>query len=428
MNNLISFGTNKNFANNFKEQKIENIKLAGTYTDDCNLLYLNKVITAKLCNNSEELDQLRSAYNKELDKIKAKQTIIERKFSLNKIIELDNKIKELESATKYKSYIREVDDILNSYRKIGPLKKVISFNDNSNSNNKEINQDTQDTQETRRQELISKYIKITNKYIKLDIVKTDILGNKCRGCDGSLSGALINEDGITRCPFCYTEHINLIACVNDETDTTCPAPVSNGQGSNYEDRKTFIKTIMNFQGKQPNRLGDIEDRLDKYFTIIGFPIGSEIRKLPLNKDGTRGKTSRDLLFSTLKELGLSIYYEDDWLICHEYWGWNLHNIEHLEETLVVDYDLSQPFYEMFKGERKSNMNAQYRLFRHLERLGYDCFPDDFRIVKTPDILDFYERTWVKMCEGCGWNKPIPISAYPRRTNLTASNVTNDFVD
>ena len=374
-----------------------------TYTDDCNLLEIHKYIISKLTfGANEEMAKLSLERNKELEKIKQKQSLIDRNYSLKRIDFLNKKITELNGIL-FKKYLNDISDILADYQKIGPLRKIVSFMTSTSTiaNNTDM--------EDKRHEIISKFLNIATKYVKLNIVRSTPTGYSCRECGSDLTNSLITADnGITRCSHCWTEHINLLTGVEDAESSTF--------SNTYEDRKTFIKAIVNYQGKQPNKLGNIEERLDKYFMSISYPSGQEVRKLPLNKDGSRGKTSRDLLFSALKESGLSIYYEDDWLICHEYWGWTLPDVSHLEETLLTDYDLSQPYYDKYKGDRKSNMNNQYRLFRHLERLGHNCLPDDFRMVRTAEILNFYEEVWIKMCKELNWTLPTPIAAYPQRLN------------
>ena len=409
MDKLQNINPNFHDVKNERSDEIPNV----TYTDDCNILNLHKMVLSKLKTSVKtELQVLKEEYRTEVEKVKMKQSRIDRNFSLSQINKLQKQIVQMESSLSIENYLKESEETLNSYKQLGPLRKIISFGNATNPSTTPKISTPNVTDSEYRHDLIENYLQIANKYIKLNIVKSNAGMNFCKECKSDLTKNMISsDDGITRCKICSTEYVTMMNGMEDSEVTSSTNP------SSYEDRKTFIKAIMHYQGKQPNRLEGLEVKLDKYFNVIGLPSGEEIRSLPLNKDGTRGKTGRELLFLALKELGLSAFYEDDWLICHEYWGWKLPEISHLEEVIVIDYDISQGIYEKYKGVRKSNMNNQYRLWRHLDRLGHDCLPDDFRIVRTQEILDFYEKVWVQICSDLGWSAPKPISTYSRRLNF-----------
>ena len=137
-------------------------------------------------------------------------------------------------------------------------------------------------------------------------------------------------------------------------------------------------------------------------------MGSVICELPMNEDGTRGDTSKDLMYSALHDVVLAQYYEDVNLICHVYWGWKLQDVGHLEDAIMTDYDRSQMIFEQHKGSRKSCLNTQYRLWRHLARRGHPCKSKDFKIVKTPEIVDFHESMWKIICRELNWDEPEPL--------------------
>ena len=68
-----------------------------------------------------------------------------------------------------------------------------------------------------------------------------------------------------------------------------------------------------------------------------------------------------------------------------------------------DYRTAQQVYDQIPKERKSCLNTQYRLFKHLQRRGHICKFEDFKVVKTRDILEYHDDTWRIICEQIGWD-------------------------
>ena len=83
-------------------------------------------------------------------------------------------------------------------------------------------------------------------------------------------------------------------------------------------------------------------------------------------------------------------------------------------VVKTDFILSQPIIDANKGNRSSNINRDYRLYRHLEKLGYDKLDlSDFRMVKN-DSLTYHENIWFNhVVPELGWNKH-PYNYNPKR--------------
>jgi hypothetical protein len=107
-----------------------------------------------------------------------------------------------------------------------------------------------------------------------------------------------------------------------------------------------------------------------------------------------------MMFKALSETNNSVFYEDVNLICHLYWGWLLPDISADEDQIMNDYDMTQDVFKKIPKDRRSSLNAQYRLWQHLRIRGYKYPIDDFKIVKTPDILVEHDRIMKIMCEEC----------------------------
>ena len=238
--------------------------------------------------------------------------------------------------------------------------------------------------------------------------------NICSHCNFKLDdiNTDLDETGVSVCPNCMVERISVVRSrfYQDNTRT-------NNSGNNYEDRANFEKVVMRYQGKQPDKPPpELYTTLRNHFEKNELPkmdlhdngtyqyISSEYIKnhISLNEDGEKEGTSRSLMYKALKDTGNSNYYDHINLILHEIWGWELPDINHLEDMIMDDYDKSQRVYEVLPKDRKSSLNSQFRLFKHLRRLGYHCKSRDFRIPTTHDILEFHENIWAKICDILEW--------------------------
>lgn len=376
--------------------------VTGFYFTDLNILQIHAMIIRKFEDKkTDHVIGLERRLEAEIEKMARPQTGIERKDSVRIVKSLDGELSDINEKSDLKEYLKRSDELITAYQEIGPKPDIISF---KSSASKTETDDSSDEQ-MKRFLIIERYLTIARKYVDVDVVKINDLGGRCRVCNGDLEGIVNEENGLLLCPHCKIEFTILAKSYSYDDEPTTP---TNHQ-SNYEDRENFWKALQRYQGKQPNKLpSNLSETLDIYFSSLRLPSGKEVEALPLNPDGSRGKTTRDLMYKALHDVNMAQYYEDVNLICHIYWGWHLPDVSHLEEAIMTDYDVSQVVFEQHKGTRKSCLNTQYRLWRHLSRLKHSCKPRDFKIVKTPEIVEFHEQMWITICRVLGWNSPEPL--------------------
>ena len=400
---ILSFGLKTEVAKmNDKSNDNMNEKfLRGTYKDDYNILEIDELIKKRLTKNKEEkIKQFELKREQEQHKLtdNAKsQTIVERKNCLMRIDSINKDIENLTNDTALKKYLNEVETIIAHYKDLGPIPKVISFK--SQNKSEAIKDPLTDTQ-LYRYSLIDSFLSIARNYIDINVIRENNVGQCCLGCGSPLNDSYIEELGILNCPDCgmEREHLTKQPFYKDTTR------VNTSSRNNYDDRDNFLKAILRFQGKQPNRFPtNLFSTLDAYFKAYGLSTGEDIKMTKeLDDRGRRVGTDKDLMYKALHDTGNALLYEDINLLCHLYWGWLLPDISSLEELIMDDYDKSQRVYERLKLARTSCLNTQYRLFKHLQLRGYPCRADDFKIVKTRDILETHERIWYLICKELSW--------------------------
>lgn len=379
-----------------KKQQEQDISLNMVYTDDLNISKLAILVTDKIKQTYNNILSEINDYKNKLDKI---TSIIEIKY-INKEIEILTKQLENYNDNKVEEYLNRINDVVKKYNDFRPLQKIYSFANDV--------LDECDDNYIERQKIISEFLNISREYIEINITK-------------------IIRFTTTNCPFCETDFVNNpYMSFNSTNCSKCGSDISMyikndyykdynrtnvTNRNNYEDRENFIKALKRFQGKQQNKLPDkLFEDLTKYFKSYGFPTPDEIKNMPLNPNGTRGNFSRDLIYKALSETGNSDYYEDINLITHILWNWELPDLSDIEDLIIQDYDKTQEIYEKIKStvsfqgkiNRKSSINIQYRLMRHLLHRGYKCSTSDFKIAKTDQIIEYYENLWSLICKEIGW--------------------------
>lgn len=379
---------------NESHEEIPN-KITGSYSDDFNILYVDQIIRKKLhyeCTNY--LLELKAKYNNLRFLVSQPQTYIMRKDTLESLDKIDKEIKEIESGKKLYSYDLEVRDIIHQYKKISKPIKTVLF-DNYDIELKEH-------EDIVRQKLIliDKFLELASKYIQIDVVKVSYKPkNICLNCGMLLDHVSPNEDGTIRCPECYVDY-NSITFSKTNKDSI---RVTNNNNTEDESIDNFLRAFIRYQGLQPERPDEsLYKELDEYFKRNNRPTGDEIKKLPLNNRGRRGDTNHKMLWTALAQIGRSEYYEDVNLIGYIYWGWKLPNVMHLKDRIIDKYIKTQRvFYQIPPEERgrSSSLGTQYRLWRHLQLEGHECYMDEFKIAENPESLRMHNRLWKLMCEG-----------------------------
>ena len=325
----------------------------------------------------------------ERDKLSKPVFKIELRNILSKIHMFTTELNCLQNDVDKIEYLSKAEKFLTYFQSMGHKKKIISFG--------AVKQNKKDDTviSTQRKFIIDKYVDIYQKYHDLNIIYQVNTKTLCQVCKFDLSSYNSEDIGGVVCPRCNAEKTALIH-TNIATDVKF-----NNSKDGYEDRENFWKALQRFQGKQNNHIPDrLYKELDEYFKSFGLPAGDQICKMEITKKGTRGNTSRSMMFKALSETNNSVFYEDVNLICHLYWGWLLPDISSDEEQIMKDYDNTQEIFKKIPKDRRSSLNAQYRLWQHLRIRGYKYPIDDFKIVKTPDILVEHDRIMKIMCEEC----------------------------
>lgn len=370
----------------------------GTYVTDMNILYIDEYITNYLSDTSEKLKRSQVKYLLTKDRLESEQmTVNELRQCQKQLAKLDQEIEDLKQNKFLSEYKLEVSEILREYERIGVKRTPISFISSEDSLDSSKGPDV-------RRRLVKLYLEIVRNYHDINVVFVHKTEEKCGHCQGS--EFFTNSDLMKECLKC--SYITNIFSTEDEN------LINKKYYSNTSNdiEKTIQKKLDKIQGKSDIGLPeDIFELLDEYFYKIGFPLGTEIRTWDIDSDGMRfnskesQRTNVAMLREALSEIGYPKYYDEAYLIAHEYWGWELHDLSNLEELIKLTYINTISFIQSFKGDRSSDCNSEYWFYRVLEQTYQSLSPIYFNIIKTEKTLNYHENLWSEVCKSFGWIPP-----------------------
>lgn len=313
------------------------------------------------------------------------------------------RIGDLCSGKEYNFYVAESSPIIERYKTILKTPVKVSFFRPKDSDTPKEDEKTA----REKEKLVSEYLQIAKKYISNVAVTMADMGSKKTKCDTCGSKSQILVDGVVNiCTDCGAEREESMAIMSFK-DMSRSKVVS--KSNSYEKKSHFFATIRQFQGKPP------KDRITKADEELLETLEREFEKRHLLRgDKTADKPIRFSLVKkehfllVLQELGLNKQYENVNFLHSEMTGTKCHDISHLVDQLLEDFDAIDSLYtEKYKHEknisRKSFINSQILLFQLLRKNKYPCKEDDFNMLKTADRKNFHDNILQDLFVELGWN-------------------------
>jgi len=364
-------------------------KLEGNYTVDYNILSADRIVKEKLLRECYNIQKLENEYENQKRRCQQPQTVIERKLTLNKLHLLEQEINSLKKQENYSKYIEETEELLKEYSKY-QLSYDAIINENHPSR--------YDENTPIRFALIERYLRIAKKYIKVEVTRIpEENQNICQRCSYDLTDVYISEIGEQICPSCLvTYHISCRYRIKSEM--TLGAGVAK-EGDCVENIK---KAITCFQAKEKIDIPpEVYRTLDSYFDKKKLPTGEKIKKMACDNMGRRGNTNFKMMLNILSATGNGSYHTHARLICKEYWGWEIIDLEPYKADIIKKDIMLRDVYNTIPiniRKRKSALGRQYRLFKYLQMLKLGFTKEDFKIAEDIKSLEEHHFLWKMCCE------------------------------
>ena len=336
--------------------------------------------------NKKIKKQKRKLNNKNLKKIEISS--IEKKIQSLK--DFKNKI---ESGKRLNEYSNQVDNLFKKFPCKIKKKGTFNFGEENNFYNDNKNSD----EIKKRLYVIEEFLKIASRYVNINIKREIEFDNNnlCFYCSQDLTFGNKIDNTYIICSNCQSR--NPIAKNNKKKNIK--------EHNNREDDSidNFIRVMDRYEGKIIKKIPDIiYKELDKYFISCGRPTGQQVKKME-KRNRFRGDTNHKMLRNALNAIGASNYYNHIEYIGKNYWGWELPNISNYKDKIMIHYKATQKVYNEIPSNirgRESSLGTQFRLWKHLQLVGYNCSRNEFNIPENKDSLSRHQKLWKYMCDNC----------------------------
>ncbi len=169
----------------------------------------------------------------------------------------------------------------------------------------------------------------------------------------------------------------------------------------YDRKSHFLSCINQFQGRhksgiEPEVIDRIIRELDRYHLV------DHTQTVPTER---YRNVTKEHIFLFVKELKMSKNYGDVNLIHHLITGSPLHDISHLTEKLLNDFEqfVAMHHRQFPNDAERKNFNYQHLLYQLLRRHKYPCNPAEFNFLKTIERKAYHDGICRVVFETLGWN-------------------------
>ncbi len=358
----------------------------GSNTSECDILYLDSQIKKNLSNNITSLPSLYDDL-KHLQWIIDKSTdTIDRLLARENISLLRKRIQDLETGFEYGLYILRTADLIAEYKTILHTTKPTSFiRTTTNRDESKIH---------RRKQLILEYLSTAREYANLENYKQRVLKPTCGACHSTdLTLSAIDGESTLVCG-CGT----IVEQLDDAPTFKDSERVNMSSRYTYTCRGHFIEAMNRFEGKQ---------NIEVPTNIVEL-LQLEVRRHNLTPD----TATKDHIYMFMTESKLSDYYADINLIYFKITAKNPPDITNFRnELLEMHEQLEEAYLEVKDDERLNSLNVNWKLYKLLQLLGYDCKKDDFFCLKTPTKQGEHEQKWQSMMEYLRQKYPVAVTSF-----------------
>lgn len=311
------------------------------------------------------------------------------------IINLNNKIKDINNFNEIEYYEKTSDILFNYYDMIEKQSKCtnnknvgIDFgkktvldalnNVNANTSNKVNNKNYSE-----KSVLVDEYLSITNKQHIKKITNEE--NEICKNCKTALT--CLQQDAIMICNTCGYQELLLV----EQNRPILKQNTKDTSHFSYKRINHFREWCNQVQGKEST---DIPDEIFE-------KILNEIKKEKIEDTKT---ITYNKMREILKRLRINKYYEHINYIINRINGIPTPQFTpELEEKLCSMFrDIQGPFLKHCPKDRKNFLSYSYVLYKFFQLLGLDEYLKYFPLLKSREKLYVQDQIWKKICEELGY--------------------------
>ena len=328
-----------------------------------------------------------------------KQLEIEKHLNIEQIMEMKDRIKEINEKIKelkYKKnnyfldnskYIFEYFENKKNINNVEETNKIITSKNQLLFNIFKVKQDDQDKEknnnENKNKNLVQKYLtNIDESFLDINtyVRETDI----CQNC---FKGEMIplDDEGVVICNLCA---VNIPYLIENEKPSYKEPPKEVCFYA-YKKINHFKEILAQFQGKETTQIPD----------EVVEQIQQQIKKERIGIEQLSHCKTKEIL----KKLGFNKYYEHIAFIKNKLGIKPPVFSPELEDTLCnLFMEIQAPYAKTSPDYRVNFLNYYYVLFKFCELLEETPYLDDIPLLKDREKLIEQDETWKKMCVELNW--------------------------
>ena len=377
----------------FKPKANKKIKICKKYTstlDGKHKEFVNDFIKDEF-DIIPKLKEERYSLNKQLE--------IENHLNIEQIMEIKDRIKEINEnikELKYKKnnyfldnskYIFEYFENKKNINNVEETNKIITSKNQLLFNIFKVKQDDQDKEknnnENKNKNLVQKYLtNVDESFLDINtyVRETDI----CQNC---FKGEMIplDDEGVVICNLCA---VNIPYLIENEKPSYKEPPKEVCFYA-YKKINHFKEILAQFQGKETTQIPD----------EVIEQIQLQIKKERISIEQLTHSKTKEIL----KKLGFNKYYEHIAFIKNKLGIKPPVFSPELEDTLCnLFMEIQAPYAKTSPDYRVNFLNYYYVLFKFCELLGEIQYLDDIPLLKDREKLIEQDETWKKMCFELNW--------------------------
>lgn len=307
----------------------------------------------------------------------------------NRVIDIRDKIRDIEQGFELIFYISQTEPILTKYRRIISSKKRDFIGVQIKDLKTEIE----------REHLIQDFLRVAQKYIHVGCsgdtyVPSSSLKHPffyCKQCFSTKFEMDMNS-GEKICKYCAlsTTTLDDSPCFKDSDR------VNMSSRYRYVCKSHFIAAMDQFEGKQNSNITKVLEVIKEEMKNYNLSEKTLTKKQIYMFLSDKKLSSRYKLLSDRK---LSDHYKDINLIFLKLTGKEPPDISSIRDVLLKMYDKVQKVYEDVKSpERQSSLNVGFIFRNLLWLLDFRCSSDNFFFLKTPTKAREHSEKWNEMIE------------------------------
>jgi hypothetical protein len=375
---LLDNSNNTNNSNNIPNSSNPSIIDMNSY----NIFHIDTIIKEKLTTDISNLPSLEKDLQLLLESLNESKNKLTKQQEL---VLLRKRIQDIQNTFALTLYIYRTADLLTKYSNLQQSESSRSFVIKDSSHRSAYAQETAE-----KNNIISQYISVAREYVEIENYRRVINVMMCPICKTTDMTKNVDEDTsfICKCGF-ETEILDDTPSFKD-TDR-----VNMSSRYTYTRRGHFVDAIKKYQGKHNIDAETLQSVVATLHQEMGY------------HHLTSKTVTKDHLYMFLSEKRLCEHYEDINILYHIITGNICPEFSHLESALLELFEQQEKaLVEVTATDkndiRVNSINVYYKLYKLLQKLGYQCKKGDFYILKTKTKEDEHDEKMRRAWEILEW--------------------------